>query len=220
MVETPIPSIKLRIAIPRGNLFIPTLDLLETVGFHVAELRDNDRKLVFEVGEGREIITTRPADVSAYVEYGASDVGFVGKDVLLEYDRNVYELLDLGYGGCRVVLATPEGYDLESEELRRLGVMRVASKYPNITRRYFEEQGMQVEVVDLRGSIELAPQVDLAESIVDLTSTGVTLRENNLVERAEIASCSTRLIANRVSYKLKSATIDQLARRLIEAREG
>ncbi|RJQ43700.1 MAG: ATP phosphoribosyltransferase [Gaiellales bacterium] len=209
----------LRIAVPRGNLFAPTIDLLEKVGFDVAELRANDRKLVFEVGEGREIITTRPSDVPVYVEYGASDVGIVGKDVLLEYVRNVYELMDLGYGECRIVFAVPEGRDPESEELRRLGVMRVASKYPAITRRFFEERGQQVEVIDLRGSIELAPQVDLAESIVDLTSTGVTLGENNLVEKAEIARSSARLVANRVSWKLKASTIDQLVKRIKEAQE-
>ncbi|MHB1002555.1 MAG: ATP phosphoribosyltransferase [Thermoleophilia bacterium] len=220
MGESPIVTIPLRIAIPRGNLFGPTLDLLERVGFNVAELRDNDRKLVFQVGEGREIITTRPSDVPTYVEYGACDAGIVGKDVLLEYSRNVYELVDLGYGQCRIVYAVPEGSDPETDELKHLGVMRVASKYPNVTRRYFEAQGKQVEVIDLRGSIELAPQVDLAESIVDLTSTGVTLKENNLVERAEIARCSARMIANRVSYKLKAAMIDRLADRLREEQEG
>lgn len=219
MVESPIPSVSLRIAVPRGSLFAQTLDLLEEVGFDMDGVRENDRKLVFEVGEGREIITTRPSDVPVYVEYGAADVGIVGKDVLLENDRNVYELLDLGFGGCRVVYATPEGRDPERGELKHLGVMRVASKYPRITRRYFEEQGKQVEIIDLRGSIELAPQVDLAESIVDLTSTGETLKENNLVERAEIASCSARLIANRVSYKLKAQTIDKLIKRITEARE-
>lgn len=207
----------LRLAIPRGNLFEPTLDLLEKVGFKVGELRENDRKLVFETGEGRAIITTRPADVPTYVEYGASDVGIVGKDVLLEYRRNVYELLDLGYGKCRIVFAAPAGRDPEAEELRHLGVMRVASKYPNITREYFESLGKQVEVIDLRGSIELAPQVDLAEGIVDLTSTGETLRQNNLEERAEIAVCSARLIANRVSHKLKGGLVDGLAERLKQA---
>ena len=216
MVRSPIESRSLRLAVPRGNLLGPTLDLLERVGFDVSELRLNDRKLVFEVGEGRTIVTMRPSDVPTYVEYGASDVGIVGKDILLEHRRNVYELLDLGYGGCRVVYATPAGRAPEDEELRRLGVMRVASRYPNITRRYFEGLGKQVEVIELHGSIELAPQVDLAESIVDLVSSGKTLRENNLVERAEIARCSARLIANRVAHKLKAGMIDELARRLKE----
>jgi ATP phosphoribosyltransferase len=211
--------IPLRMAIPRGNLLTPTLDLLEKVGFEVGEVRENDRKLVFLVGEGREIIATRPSDVPTYVEYGAADVGIVGKDVLLEHKRDVYELLDLGYGRCRIVYAVPEGSDPENDELKHLGVMRIASKYPHITRSYFEQQGKQVEVIDLRGSIELAPQVGLAEAIVDLTSTGVTLRENNLVERDEIASCSARLIANRVSHKLKAAMIDRVVSRLQEVLE-
>jgi ATP phosphoribosyltransferase len=219
MVKSPIPTIPLRIAIPRGNLFEPTLDLLEKVGFDVREIRENDRKLVFQLGEGREVITTRPTDVPTYVEYGASDVGIVGKDVLLEHRRNVYELLDLGYGRCRIVYAAPEGSDPQNDELRHLGVMRVASKYPNITRSYFEERGIQVEVIDLRGSIELAPQVGLAEGIVDLTSTGVTLKENALEEQAEIVSCSARLIANRVSHKLKASTIDNVVNRIQEALE-
>jgi ATP phosphoribosyltransferase len=219
MVESPLPLIPLRIAVPRGNLLEPTLDLLEKVGFNVDEVRENDRKLVFQVGEGREIITTRPTDVPTYVEYGASDIGIVGKDVLLEHQRNVYEILDLGYGRCRIVYAAPEGSDPEGDELKHLGVMRIASKYPNITRDYFEQRGKQVEVIDLSGSIELAPQVGLAEGIVDLTSTGVTLEENRLVELAEIASCSARLIANRVSYKLKASVIDRAAGRMQEELE-
>lgn len=217
MIESPIQSGSLRIAIPGGNLFAGSLDLLAHVGFDVKELRSNDRKLVFEVGEGRTIITTRPTDVPTYVEYGASDVGIVGKDVLLEHRRNVYELLDLGYGCCRIVFAAPAGREPEDEELKHLGVMRVATKYPNITRSFFEGLGKQVEVIELRGSIELAPQVDLAEGIVDLTATGETLRENNLVEKAEITACSARLIANRVSHKLKAGMIDELSKRLKEA---
>ncbi len=201
---------------PRGSLFAGSLDLLEKIGFDVGELRANDRKLTFEVGEGRTIITTRPSDVPTYVEYGAADAGIVGKDVLLEHKRNVYELADLGFGGCRVVYATPEGRDPEDEELKHLGAMRVATKFPNITRDYFEGLGKQVETIELRGSIELAPQVDLAEGIVDLAASGETLKQNNLVERAEIAVCSARLIANRVSLRLKADMINELTRRLKE----
>lgn len=210
----------LRIAVPRGNLLGPTLDMLEQVGFEVGELRTNDRKLVFEVAPGREIITTRPTDVPVYVEYGAADVGIVGKDVLLEKRRKLYELLDLGYGRCRIVYATPEGRDPETEELKHLGIMRVASKYPNITRGFFEGRGKQVEVIPLRGSIELAPQVDLAEGIVDLASSGETLRQNRLVEREIIAECSARLVANRVAHKLKAGLIDELVARMKKAVEG
>lgn len=216
MKRSPLDPGNLRLAVPRGSLFKETLDILEEVGFNVAELRQNDRKLQFDVGPGRTIITTRPSDVPTYVEYGASDVGIVGKDVLLEHKSNVYELLDMGYGRCRVIYATSADRDPEDEELKHLGIMRVATKFPNITRSYFEGLGKQVETIELRGSIELAPQVDLAEGIVDLTATGVTLRENNLVERAEIAVCTTRLIANRVSHKLKAGLINELTRRLKE----
>lgn len=216
MTGSPLANTELRIAIPRGNMLITTLDLLEAIGFNVAELRGNDRKMVFTVGEGRTIITTRPGDVPTYVEYGAADVGIVGKDVLLEHKRNVYELLDLGFGCCRIVYATREGRDPVESELKHLGVMRVASKYPNITKGYFESRGKQVDVIDLRGSIELAPQVDLADAIVDLTSTGETLKQNNLVVRDEVAVCTARLIANRVSYKLKADMIDKLVQHLEE----
>ncbi len=216
MSRSPLDPGSLRLAIPRGSLFKESLDHLEKIGFSIVELRQNERKLTFEVGEGRTIIATRPSDVPAYVEYGAADAGIVGKDVLLEHKRNVYELLDLGYGRCRVVFATPADRDPQDEELKHLGVMRVATKFPNITRTYFEGLGKQVETIELRGSIELAPQVDLAEGIVDLTATGETLRENNLVERAEIAVCTARLIANRVSHKLNAEMINELARRLKE----
>ncbi|MHB9112611.1 MAG: ATP phosphoribosyltransferase [Thermoleophilia bacterium] len=216
MKRSPLDPGVLRLAVPRGSLFDESLDILEEVGFSVSELRHNDRKLQFEVGPGRTIITTRPSDVPTYVEYGASDVGIVGKDVLLEHRRDVYELLDMGYGRCRVIYATPADRDPEDEELKHLGIMRVATKFPNITRSYFEDLGKQVETIELRGSIELAPQVDLAEGIVDLTATGVTLKENNLVERAEIAVCTARLIANRVSHKLKAGMINELTRRLKE----
>ena len=216
MAGMPFDTTSLRLAIPRGTLFEPALDMLEQVGFNVAELRENDCKLVFNVKEGRTIIGARPADVPVYVEYGAADVGIAGKDVLLEQRRNIYELVDLGFGECRIVYATPEDSDLEVEELKNLSFMRVASKYPNITRRYFEGLGRQVEVIELRGSIELAPAVDLSEGIVDLASSGETLKQNGLIERDVIAACSARLIANRVSYKLKAELIDSLAGRLRE----
>lgn len=216
MVRSPITNQELRIAVPRGSLLKDSLDLLERVGFDVNEVRSNDRKLVFQVGENRKVITTRPADVPTYVEYGAADAGIVGKDVLLEHRRNVYELVDLGFGRCRIVYATPEGRDPEQEELRPLGAMRIATKLPNIARAYFENAGKQVEIIPLRGSIELAPQVDLAEGIVDLTATGETLAANRLVIREEIVVTTARLIANRVSHKLKAGMIDELARRTAE----
>jgi ATP phosphoribosyltransferase len=210
---------RLTIAVPRGAMLRETLDLLDTVGIDTAEVRANDRKLLFEdVG----IVTMRPSDVPTYVEAGAADVGITGKDVLTEQEeREVVELLDLGLGPCRMILATvatPEGEpDPASEALRRLGVMRVATKYYKIATRYFEETGRAVEIVEVKGSVELAPLTGLVEAIVDLTATGTTLKENGLVIREEILASTARLIANPVAHKLKSAAIDELTRRMREA---
>jgi ATP phosphoribosyltransferase len=209
---------RLTIAVPRGAMLGETLDLLDAVGVDTAEVRANDRKLLFEdVG----IVTMRPSDVPTYVEAGAADVGITGKDVLTEQEeREVVELLDLGLGPCRMVLATvatPEGEpDPASEALRRLGVMRVATKYYKIATRYFEETGRAVEIVEVKGSVELAPLTGLVEAIVDLTATGTTLKENGLVIREEILASTARLIANPVAHKLKSAAIDELTRRMRE----
>jgi ATP phosphoribosyltransferase len=157
----------------------------------------------------------RPSDVPTYVEAGAADVGITGKDVLAEQsERDVYELVDLGYGGCRMVFASVEGEDRAAEALRRLGVVRVATKYPKIASRFFERTGRQAEIVEVKGSVELAPLTGLVEGIVDLTATGSTLRENGLVIREEIMVSTARLIANPVSHKLKAAEIDSLVERI------
>jgi ATP phosphoribosyltransferase len=203
----------LTIAVPRGAMLRETLDLLDGVGVDTAEVRANDRKLLFgDVG----IVTMRPSDVPTYVEAGAADVGITGKDVLTEQDeREVVELLDLGYGPCRMILATVEGDpDPAAEALRRLGVMRVATKYARIAARYFEATGRQAEIVEVKGSVELAPLTGLVEAIVDLTATGTTLRENGLVIREEIMASTARLIANPVAHKLKAAAIDELVARM------
>jgi len=203
---------ELRIAVPRGALFRETLALLDRLGVDTRELRDNDRKLLFEdVG----VITMRPSDVPTYVEAGAADLGITGKDVLLEQsERELYELVDLGYGHCTMVLATVDGEDPAAEALRRLGVMRIATKYPRVATRHFLETGRQAEIVEVRGSVELAPLTGLAEGIVDLTASGATLRENGLVVREELARSTARLIANPVSHKLKAKAIDTLLERL------
>jgi ATP phosphoribosyltransferase len=202
----------LRIAVPRGALFTRTLDLLDRLGIPTTEVRENDRKLLFEQAG---IITMRPSDVPTYVEAGAADLGITGKDVLLEQsERDLYELVDLGYGQCTMVLATVAGSDPAAEALRRLGVMRIATKYPRIATRHFLETGRQAEIVEVKGSVELAPLAGLAEGIVDLTASGTTLRENGLVVREEIARSTARLIANPVSHKLKAGAIDALLERL------
>jgi ATP phosphoribosyltransferase len=203
----------LTIAVPRGALLRGTLDLLDGLGIDTAEVRANDRKLLFaDVG----IVTMRPSDVPTYVEAGAADIGVTGKDVLVEQDeRQVVEMLDLGFGRCRMVLATRAGEpDPAVEALRRLGVMRVATKYPKTAARFFERTGRQAEIVEVKGSVELAPLTGLVEAIVDLTATGTTLQENDLVIREEIAVATARLIANPVAHRLKAEAIDAVAARL------
>ena len=209
----------LTIAVPRGALFEGTVDLLAKLGIDTDELRSNERKLLFEeIG----VITMRPSDVPTYVEAGAADLGVTGKDVLLEQaiqgpgdaGRDLYELMDLGFGRCTMVLASKAGPDPALEALRRLGVMRVATKYPRIAARHLEQTGRQGEIVEVKGSVELAPLTGMVEAIIDLTATGTTLRENNLVVREEIAVCTARLVANPVSHKLKAAEMDDLLGRL------
>ena len=202
----------LTIAVPRGALFADTLDLLDRLGIDTREVRAHERRLLFaDVG----LITMRPSDVPTYVEAGAADLGITGKDVLMEQsEREVYELLDLRYGRCRMVLATRDGDDPAQEALRRLGVVRVATKYPRIAAGWFQETGRQAEIVEVKGSVELAPLTGLVEAIVDLTATGRTLDQNGLVVREEIAECTARLIANPVAHKLKAAAIDGLLERI------
>jgi ATP phosphoribosyltransferase len=204
----------LTIAVPRGALFEQTLDLLDGLGVDTSEVRENERRLVFpELG----LVTMRPSDVPTYVEHGAADIGITGKDVLLEQDeREVYELLDLGYGRCRMIVAGRDGDDALAESLRRLGSVRVATKYPRVAARHFAATGRQAEIVEVKGSVEIAPLTGLVDGIVDLTASGRTLAENGLVEREEICICTARLIANPVAHKLKAGEIDELIGRIKE----
>ena len=209
------PANSLRIAVPRGALFGETLDLLTQLGIDTGEVRANDRKLLFE---DAGIVTMRPSDVPTYVEAGAADLGITGKDVLLEQsDRMVYELLDLGFGRCRMVLAGRRGDESLGESQRRLGMMRIATKYPLIAERYFEETGRQIELIEVKGSVELAPLIGLGDGIVDLVATGRTLEENDLEVREEILECTARFVANRVAHKLRAAEVDELTAKLREA---
>ena len=211
----------LALAVPRGALFEETLDLLDALDIDTRAVRANPRRLLFEGGELggalERIVTMRPSDVPTYVEHGAADLGVTGKDVLLEApDREVYELVDLGYGGCRMVVAARAGDDALDESLRRLGVARVATKYPGIATRHFAATGRQAEIIEVKGSVELAPLTGLVDAIVDLTATGATLAENGLEVREEIAGSTARLIANPVAHKLKAAAIDALVARVRE----
>jgi ATP phosphoribosyltransferase len=204
------------IAVPRGALMEGTLDLLDTLGIDTSEVRANDRKLLFE---DAGIVTMRPSDVPTYVAHGAADIGITGKDVLLEQpEREVYELLDLGFGRCDMVVAARRGDDALDEALRRLGRVRVATKYPRVAAAHFAETGRQAEIVEVKGSVELAPLTGLVDGIVDLTATGTTLRENDLEVLEEITVCTARLIANPVAHKLKAEAIDALVARIRDSR--
>jgi ATP phosphoribosyltransferase len=202
----------LTIAVPRGALFTDALDLLDALGIDTGEIRSNDRKLVFpDLG----VITMRPSDVPSYVEHGAADVGITGKDVLQEQiERDVYELLDLGFGPCRMIVAALAGSDPLGESLRRLGRVRIATKYPRIATRHFTATGRQAEIVEVKGSVEIAPLTGLADGIVDLTATGRTLTENHLEEQETIFESTARLVANPVAHRLKASQIDELVARI------
>ena len=201
-------SERLTIAVPRGTLFAGSLDLLDRLGIDTAQVRSNDRRLLFEESG---IVTMRPSDVPTYVEHGSADIGITGKDVLLEQSqRKVYELLDLGYGECRMVVAAREGGDPIADALRRLGRVRIATKYPRVAARHFAGTGRQAEIIEVKGSVELAPLTGLVDAIVDLTATGRTLDENGLRVTEEIGICTARLIANPVAHKLKADRIDSI----------
>jgi ATP phosphoribosyltransferase len=210
----------LKLAVPRGALFEGTLEALDGIGVDTAALRSDSRSLIFETPE-LILVTMRPSDVPTYVEAGAADLGITGKDVLMEQrDRAVYELLDLRYGACRLVLAGRRGDERLGESERRLGTIRIATKYPRTAGRYFESTGRHAEVIEVKGSVELAPLVGLADGIVDLVDTGRTLAENELEVREEIARCTARLVANRIAHKLRAAEVDALAERLRGATAG
>ena len=201
----------LRVAVPKGVIFEDALRALEGAGLPVDVLREDGRRLFYEA-VGTEFIICRPWDVPVYVEYGAADIGIVGKDVLEEGEPNVVELMDLGTGLVRMILAAPAARaEAVGQAIGHAEVVRVATKFPRTARRYFEGMGRQAEVIALHGSIELAPLVGLAECIVDLTETGTTLRENNLIVLDEISTSTARLIANRGAYRLRNQEVAALA---------
>jgi ATP phosphoribosyltransferase len=198
----------LTLALPKGRLLDPALDLLRELG--VNGIDPESRKLIFrDAGRDLEILLLKPADVPAYVTYGAADLGVVGKDILLEQEPDVYEPLDLGFGFCRLVVAEPRTL-WERDDPAKWSWVRVATKYPRLTEQYFSARGIQVEIVRLDGSIELAPLVGLAERIVDLVQSGETLRANGLVEVAEITRSTARVIVNRASMKTEHAAVTRL----------
>jgi ATP phosphoribosyltransferase len=208
------------IALPKGRLLTPTVEFLKSVGLHHPGLNasDGDRRLIFN-GRGTRAVVVRASDVPTYVEHGAADLGIVGKDMLLEQNRDVYEPLDLGYGHCRLIVAAPMGRPLDPHTAR----IRVATKYPRITEGHFSRKAMVVEIIKLSGAVELAPLVGLSDWIVDLITTGRTLRAHHLEERETIAECTARLIVNRASLKTKTDAVLRLMERFqkeVERRES
>ena len=204
---------EITIALPKGKLFGLSTELLKKIGWTAEGLHEKSRKLVItNDAEKLKFIITKTADVPTYVENGAADIGIIGKDVILESGKDVYELLDLGFGKCHLMMAVPK--DKKRPTLEDYSHTRVATKFPHIAEKFFAGRGMQMEYIKLNGSIELGPIVGLSESIVDIVETGTTLRENNLEEIVHIMDATARLIANRVSYRLKFQRINNLVNEL------
>ena len=209
----------LTIALPKGKLFSLSANLFEKVSVTAEHLSEKSRKLIISNDECKiRFIITKTSDVPTYVEYGAADIGVIGKDVLVESGQDVYELLDLGFGKCRLMMAVPR--EERRSRLLDYAHTRVATKYPHIAEQFFAQQGMQMEYIKLNGSIELGPLVGLSESIVDIVETGTTLVENALEEIAHIMDVSARLIVNRVSFKLKFDRIYRIVNDLKQVLEG
>ena len=206
----------LTIALPKGKLFSLSADLLAKAGYTAEGLSDKSRKLVIANEEKKiRFIVSKTADVPTYVEYGAADIGVIGKDVLLESGKDVYELLDLGFGRCHLMMAVPKAE--KRAKLVDYDHTRVATKFPHIAEQFFNKHGMQMEYIKLNGSIELAPILGLSDVIVDIVETGKTLAENGLCVHEEIVPISARLIANKAHYQFKGDEIEALRQKLEEA---
>lgn len=207
-------------AIPKGTLYKPTISLLKKAGFNCDEMEKDTRKMVFTDKEQMvQYIVCRPTDIPTFVEYGSADLGFVGKDTIVEQKKDIFELLDLKYGFCRFVVAMPEAVAKE-KDWEQLNHVRVATKFPRVAEQFFAGQGKQMEIIKLHGNIELAPIVGLSELIVDIVSSGRTLKENKLIEVAQIFNATTRLIANRVSHRMLSDRINPVLDKMREIIEN
>ena len=203
----------IRIALTKGRLEKDTVGLLEKIGFDCKYVREKGRKLILPIPDANlEVVLAKANDVITYVEHGVCDIGVVGKDTIMEMGGSFFELVDLGFGRCRFALATKKGsgfyggYDIKT----------IATKYPNVARTYFEAKGMDLEIVKIEGSVELAPLLELSDGIVDIVETGTTLKENGLEVIEDIAPISARLIVNTVSMKLRQSEIEKLVS-LVEA---
>lgn len=202
----------IKVALPKGRLGESVYKLFEEMGYGCPEITENSRKLVFEnEDKGICYFWVKPSDVAIYVEHGAADVGIAGLDILLEQEPDVFELLDLGLGKCRIAVAGKKG------ALSKTGkTLRVATKFPNIAKKYYTEQSREIEIIKLNGSIELAPIVQLSDVIVDIVETGKTLKENKLEVLEEITAISARLIVNKASFRFKTREIEEMCERLRE----
>lgn len=197
----------IRIALTKGRLEKDTVGLFEKLGFDCTAVHEKGRKLILPIPDGNiEVVLAKANDVITYVEHGVCDMGVVGKDTIMEMKGKFFELVDLGFGRCKFALATKKGYDFYSG----YGVKTIATKYPNVSRHFFEKKGMDTEIIKIEGSVELAPLLELADGIVDIVETGTTLKENGLEVIEDVAPVSARLIANTVSLKLRKAEIDRL----------
>lgn len=204
-------SATLNIALPKGRLGEQVYDMFEKAGFGCPAIREENRKLIFENGRaGVRYFWAKPSDVAIYVERGAADVGVAGKDILLEYAPDVYEMLDLGAGKCRMCVAAKRGF--KADDRRR--TLRVATKFERIAARYYASLGRDIDIIRLNGSIEIAPILDLSDVIVDIVETGITLKENDLEVVETILPISARLIVNKAGYEFKRERVDMLLRRL------
>ena len=200
----------MNIALRKGSLGEKVLERFERAGYACPAIHEPGRRLVFENAEtGVRYFWVKPSDVAIYVARGAADLGVAGKDILLEYEPDVYELLDLGLGRCRMAVAAPRGFHDSGER-----TLRVATKFSHIARRYYAGQSRDIDIIHLNGSIELAPLLGLSDVIVDIVETGATLRENDLAVVAEVVPISARLIANKAAYRFKTAEVDTLTERM------
>jgi ATP phosphoribosyltransferase len=196
----------INIALPKGRLGEKVYSLFESIGYGCPDLLDGGRKLIFENQENKvRYFWAKPSDVAIYVERGAADIGVVGKDILLEYSPDVYELCDLGFGKCQMCVAGKNGMRIPTDR-----TIRVATKFSNIAWNFYSSQSRDIDIIKLNGSIEIAPLLDLSDVIVDIVETGATLRENGLVVYETICDISARLVANKAAYKFKSETINKL----------
>lgn len=203
---------KVRIALTKGRIENKSVDLLEKIGYDVSELRNKGRKLIlFIPNEDIEVVLAKAADVITYVEHGVCDLGVVGKDTIMEHGGKFFEIMDLGFGKCKFALAVKKNNNFYDG----YGVKTVATKYPEVTRNFFESKGIDVDIVKIEGSVELAPLVGLSDGIVDIVETGTTLKENGLEVFEDVAPISARLIVNTVSMKLKQERISEIVK-LIE----